>query len=91
MTKLRHPGRTPAQRRVLDEIGSGNFSPRMTNRMRDDLIAEGLIVLTGEKPIGRDALGKISIPEFEMPIHVHYAWCKVVGSADYDDADGVAA
>jgi hypothetical protein len=40
----KHPGRTPAQCRVLDAIGCGNNSPRMVAAVRDAMLKAGLIV-----------------------------------------------
>ena len=37
----KHPGRTPAQRRVLDAIGCGNNSPRMVAAVRDAMLKAG--------------------------------------------------
>lgn len=81
-----HPGRTEAQRRVLDEIGCGNSSPSMGVRTRDALLKAGLIRQCGTKVVGRDRLGIISVPQYEMPIHIHMEWCYSV-SEGYDPSD----
>lgn len=81
---MKHPGKTAAQRRALDEIGSGHFSPPMHPKTRDRLLAEGLIRSYGYKVVGRDRFGEIRIEEFEMPIPVHYQWCQVM-SAQFDE------
>ena len=78
MTRPKHPGRTAAQRRVLDEIGCGENCPRMADATRDALLREGLIVELGRKSLGRDRFGEITIPQYEMPIPVHMQWCKAV-------------
>ena len=84
--RMPHPGRTPAQRKVLDAIGCGDFSPSMSPRVRDALIAAGLITPAGEKVLGRDAFGPITIPEYEMPIPVHMQWCAAVAATDEEMA-----
>jgi hypothetical protein len=68
-----HPGKTPAQRRVLDEIGCGNYSPAMALSTRRALLAAGLIVQMSDKILpGRFP---VRIPEFQMPLRVHFRWC----------------
>jgi hypothetical protein len=79
---MKHPGRTPAQRRVLDQIGCGNFSPIMANSTRDALLKAGLIVETESRtePFGPF---RVTIREFTMPLPVHYVWCQAM-EAEYD-------
>jgi hypothetical protein len=72
----KHPGKSPAQRRVLDEIGCGNYIPRMSPATRKTLLDKGLIEPCGEMVICRDRFGTVSATEFQMPIPVHYQWCK---------------
>jgi hypothetical protein len=76
-----HPGRTAAQRKALDLIGCGENAPMMSNRTRDALLREGLIVklptshsipLHPSQPHGL----AISIAQYEMPIPVHMQWCE---------------
>jgi hypothetical protein len=71
---MKHPGKTPAQRRVLDEIGCGNNSPMMSDKTREKLLKDGLIVELSPK-VFQDRFGKLTIRQFEMPIHVHMEWC----------------
>lgn len=78
--RMKHPGRTVAQRRVLDAIGCGNNSPLMSARTREALLNAGLIVLVGRKIVGRDRFGAITLPEYEMPIPVHMQWCEAVAA-----------
>ena len=82
--RAKHPGKTPAQRRVLDAIGCGNFSPSMARATRKALLDAGLIEKAGEKIIGR-GWSAVTIDEFHMPIPVHYAWCKAVADAEFSD------
>ena len=87
-TKVAHPGKTPAQRRVLDEIGCGNYSPIMDKRTRDALLRQGLIVPLSDRIIycGSGLGGmEVRIPEFQMPTHVHIQWCYSVGEDEPDD------
>ena len=81
----KHPGRTPAQRRVLDQIGAGNFSPQMTIVTRDTMLVEGLIEPAGERRVGEGPFAVV-VKEYQMPIGVHFAWCAAV-AADKTDAD----
>jgi hypothetical protein len=78
----KHPGTTEAQRRVLDAIGCGDSCPPMTRRTRETLLRKGLIERVGERTLGRDALGAITLPIYEMPIPVHMQWCSAVASED---------
>lgn len=73
--KIKHPGTTKAQKKVLDEIGSGNFTPWMSAKTAASLLAKGLIVKRGFKILGKDRFGSITVPEYEMPVPVHIQWC----------------
>jgi hypothetical protein len=75
----KHPGKTAAQRRALDAIGCGNYSPIMAAATRDALLAAGAIEPCGVRVLGRGALA-VSIPEYQMPIPVHMQWCSAVAS-----------
>lgn len=80
--KTTHPGKTAAQRRALDAIGCGDFSPAMADRTRDALLVAGLIEPCGERILGRDRFGTIAVQEYQMPIHVHMQWCRAVASSE---------
>lgn len=73
MTK--HPGKTGAQRRVLDMIGCGNNSPLMSKSTREALLRDGLIVQIADSVIGQGPLA-CRVSRFEMPISVHMQWCQ---------------
>jgi hypothetical protein len=82
---MKHPGKTAAQRRVLDEIGCGNHSPIMAKATRDKLLREGLIAEL--EPISeRAGPFRLVIRQFEMPIPVHMQWCAAV-AAESEDAN----
>jgi len=70
-----HPGKTPAQRRVLDAIGCGDHSPPMAKATRDKLLADGLIVELS--PLKIPFIGSLcmEVRQFDMPLHVHLQWC----------------
>lgn len=72
--KPRHPGKTKGQRRALDAIGCGDHSPPMQQRTLQALLNDGLIVARGVRRIGSGPLAVV-VTEYEMPIHVHIAWC----------------
>lgn len=80
-----HPGRTPAERRALDAIGCGDARPVMHSKVRQNLIAAGLIEQTGAV-VRRDALGAYEVPQYEMPIPVHMQWCSAVAASDEEMA-----
>jgi hypothetical protein len=75
MGKAKHPGRTPAQRRVLDAIGCGNVSPIMSKSTRDALLRAGLIVNVGQRREPFIGGLRMTIDEYAMPTPVHMAWC----------------
>jgi hypothetical protein len=70
----KHPGKTAAQVRVLDEIGCGNNSPSMARSTRDALLKAGLIERLSDRVVGTGAFS-VHIEQFQMPIHVHIEWC----------------
>lgn len=78
MSGPKHPGRTKAQRDALDRIGGGDKFPPMSRQTRDALLRDGLIVKVGEKTLGKDRFVAIRIPQYEMPVSVHYAWCQAM-------------
>jgi len=81
-----HPGKTPAQRRVLDEMGCGGKTPRMSPQVRDALLRQGLIEQCGET-IFQDRFGIIRVPEYEMTIAAHIQWCDAMAEQCGDDDD----
>ena len=81
-----HPGKTAAQRRALDAIGCGNFSPRMLDQVRAAMLKAGLIQPAGVKVYGTGPLA-VYVQEYEMPIPVHMAWCKAMADQHADEAD----
>ncbi len=83
----KHPGKTPAQRRALDAIGCGNYSPIMANSTRDALLKAGLIVEISPRHEKAGALwAAVVIRQFQMPIPVHMQWCAAV-AGDEEDPD----
>lgn len=72
-----HPGRTVAERRALDTIGCGKFSPAMAPKVRQRLLDAGLIVQCGERVVGT-GWSAVRVPEYQMPIPVHMQWCDAV-------------
>ena len=72
------PGLTKAQRRIVDEIGSGNSDlayvfadPRSIAK----LIDAGIIAKVSEKQIG-NGWSAIKVPVYEMPVSAHILWCQ---------------
>lgn len=73
--KVTHPARTRTQRRILDNIGSGDYSPSARRQTLDNMVQEGLIVRLADRVLGHDVFGPITIPQYEMPTPVHMQWC----------------
>ena len=67
---MKHPGKTPAQRRALDQIGAGNYSPIMSDRTRDSMLGAGLI-----EELTPIIIQGVRVRQFQMPIPVHMQWC----------------
>jgi len=75
MGEVKHPAKAAAHRRILDEIGCGNYSTYISPRTRDAMLSKGLIEQCGERVICQDRFGTVTVPEYQMPIPVHYQWC----------------
>jgi hypothetical protein len=75
----RHPGKTPAQRRVLDAIGCGNHSPIMAKATRDKLLRDGLIVELSPLILPAGPF-RMEVRQFDMPIPVHIQWCEAMSA-----------
>jgi len=73
-----HPGRTAAQRRVLNAIGTGNLSPLMANATREALLRDGLIVELPSRDEQFSGALRMTVRQFDMPIAVHMAWCSAM-------------
>jgi hypothetical protein len=82
---VKHPGKTPAQRRVLDEIGCGNYSPNASKKTISALLEQGLIEELS--PLRIPFIGSLcmEVRQFQMPIPVHFQWC--ASCLDEDEAD----
>lgn len=72
----RHPGKTPAQRRVLDQVGCGEYLPRASAKTLAAMVEQGLLTRLSDRVLGRDGFGSISVPQYDMPIGVHMQWCR---------------
>jgi hypothetical protein len=71
------PGLTRAQREALDRCGAGDdvlpgVHPKTLARLRE----LGLIVCCGQRVLGRDRFGPITVNSYSMPPAVHLAWCQ---------------
>lgn len=82
----KHPGKSAAQRRALDQIGVGNYAPIMANATRDAMLRDGLIVEIEPMALGHDRFGLMTVRQFQMPIPVHMAWCDAVAFTDEEMA-----
>lgn len=80
-----HPGKTAAQRRALDLIGCGNFSPIISKATRDALLRQGLIEQCGTRLVGIGPL-TVRVAEYQMPFPVHIAWCTAVAADEPEPA-----
>jgi hypothetical protein len=60
---------------VFERIAVGQ-SPLASQRSIAMLLKRGLIEQVRVRRIGRDPLGAIEIPEYEVPLPIHMQWCK---------------
>jgi hypothetical protein len=81
---VKHPGKTPAQRRVLDQIGCGNHSPYMANITREKLLRDGLIVELSPLSVPFMGAIRMTVRQFEMPTNIHIQWCEAMS----DECEG---
>lgn len=82
------PNLSKKQREIMDQIGAGNYSLAgvfARQKALDGLILRGLIRKVGSKRLSRDALGEISVAEYEMPVHIHIQWCEWCWKQPQDD------
>lgn len=72
-----HPCRGLGERAIeaFEQIALGNSLPAMTKGDIKKLLAKGLIEQGSDKHF-RDALGSYSIPQYFVPLSVHYQWCQ---------------
>lgn len=75
---MKHPAKTKAQRAVLDAIGCGDSCPPMSRQTRESMLSKGLITKVGDKTLGKDRFGMITVPIYEMPVGVHIEWCSAM-------------
>jgi hypothetical protein len=77
MTEPRHPcaGRSLVQRKAFEAIAI-NQQANVSLRTIDALLKAGLIEKCGDRVVGRDRFGIISIPVYAVPLPIHFAWCE---------------
>lgn len=83
-----HPcaGMTKAQRRDFELIAI-NQDPRGGRMTTEALLKRGLIERMRPKVIAQSVLGPITIPQFCVPLHHHYQWCKWCSEQQNDELD----
>lgn len=70
----KHPGKTREQRRALDQIGGGNYSPMIAESTKKALLGAGLIRKCGVRTFGT-GWSAAHVDMFEMPDSVRALWC----------------
>src|ERR1043166_4608598 len=65
---------TKAQREAFERIAI-NQPPMASHKTLLALRSQGLIGYT-DRVVGQDALGKITVPEWFVPFHLHHQWCE---------------
>ena len=77
MTRTKHPcaGLSQAAKSAFERVAVGQ-SPLASPATIQRLLDRGLIELVGNRPLGRDAFGKVTIPIYGVPLSVYYQWCQ---------------
>lgn len=77
--RTKHPcaGMTKAQREAFERIAI-NEPPRSTHKVLKAL-REAELIDYRERIVGRDALGKIAVPDWFVPPPIHAQWCAWCG------------
>lgn len=75
-----HPCKGMSNRATItfERIAVGDALPAAPKSVFESLLAKGLIKAGAEKQLG-DSLGKFSIPQYFVPLHVHCQWCEWCG------------
>lgn len=66
---------TANQTRVFEQIAIGNDGGHNPATVTS-LINKGFVIRLIDRPVGRDVLGIISVPQYDVPIPIHYEWCQ---------------
>ena len=76
---MSHPGRNKTERAILDGIGCGDYAPPTAGvanqRAIKAMLERGIIQHTGDKVVCKDRFGIVTVPEYDMSIPTHMAWC----------------
>lgn len=75
MTKHPYHGLSKHAIEIFERIATGQ-KPHGYYRTMKALVGAGLIMEVGVMTIGRDAFGAIEEPIYDIPIPVHYQWCR---------------
>lgn len=86
------PGLTKAQRAAFEQIASGNHTlsgifPKPATLAK--LLGLGVIVKVQDVEVCRDRFGSMKVPSYEVPLSLHYQWCKWAAGQVDDDGNGV--
>lgn len=81
-----HPcmGRTKAQIEAFEAIAV-NEQPKCSQKTLDALEKAELIKRIGNQEVGRDSLGPITVPIYEVPLHAHMQWCQWAAEQSDDE------
>lgn len=81
-----HPcmGRTKAQIEAFEAIAI-NEQPKCSQKTLDILEKGDLIKRIGDREVGRDALGPITVPVYEVTLHAHMQWCEWAAEQSDDE------
>lgn len=79
MATKQHPvkaaGGTSAHVKAFEQIAIGQ-TPRCLSVTLEWLLNHDFIEKRPDKIVGRDRFGPIGIPQYEVPIWAHMAWCE---------------
>lgn len=80
-----HPckGMTKGQIAAFERLAIGE-PPNASVKTLEALLSKGVIAKDEDRIVGRDALGTIRVPQFYVPIPLHWQWCEWCSEQDGD-------
>ena len=68
------PASRRAARRAFEAIAIG-LPPSVGHKTIQWLLDSGLVCIAGQQVLGHDRFGVISVPVYDVPLHLHHQWC----------------
>lgn len=77
-SRTKHPcaGMTRFQRAVFERIAINDPPAFQHVKALQALLDKGLIGRGPDRVLGRDRFGEIKVPDYFVPLPIHYQWCR---------------